>query len=134
MHRDNSTSLKSATEIFSTRHPTSSPPSFSDIDALRTIASHVSYRGAAVLAAGVHALWRLRNNAEGILSQDSKHTLVAYNGSVLENYPQFHETCQKRLDLLAEKSGAAATGILELEHAEESSLLGAAIAVACMGN
>lgn len=86
------------------------------------------------MAAGVHALWRLRNNAEGIQAKDSRHTMVAYNGSVLENYPRYHEMCQKQLDLLAERSGAAATGILELEHAEESSLLGAAIAVACMGD
>lgn len=92
----------------------------------------MSYRGSSVLAAGVHALWGLRNNAEGIDAKDSKHTVVAYNGSVLENYPRFEAMCQKQLDLLAERSGAPASRILELEHAEESSLLGAAIAVACM--
>lgn len=94
----------------------------------------MSYRGSAVLAAGIHALWRLRNDTEGIKATDSQHTLVAYNGSVMENYPRYQDMCQKQLDELAESSGAAASGILELEHAEESSLLGAAVAVACMGN
>jgi len=132
--RDESTPLTTATEMFYARHPTPSPPSYSDILALRTIASHVSYRASAVLAAGIHALWRLRNDAEGIQGKESKHTVVAYNGSVMENYPCFQESCQRHLDLLAERSGASATDILELEHAEESSLLGAAVAVACIGN
>ena len=57
--------------------------------------------------------------------------LVAYNGSVLENYPRFKETCQAQLDVLIEASGGRG-GVLELKYAEESSLLGAAVAVACL--
>ncbi len=103
-----------------------------DIAAIRLIASYVTQRGACFLAAGVHALWGLRNDAESILAQDSSHTLVAYNGSVLENYPHFRETCQKQLDSLVKASGGK-EGCVELMFAEESSLLGAAIAgaVAC---
>lgn len=58
--------------------------------------------------------------------------MVAYNGSVMENYPGYQANCQEYLNKLAMRSGARASCILELEHAEESSLLGAAIAVACL--
>jgi hexokinase len=57
--------------------------------------------------------------------------MVAYNGSVMENYPGFEETCQRTLDGLVEASGGKA-GEVELMYAEESSLLGAAVAVACL--
>ena len=57
--------------------------------------------------------------------------MVAYNGSVMENYPGFEEICQQTLDDLVEASGAKA-GAVELMYAEESSLLGAAVAVACL--
>lgn len=56
---------------------------------------------------------------------------MAYNGSVIEHYPNFKETCQQQLDTLVQASGAE-TGVVELMYAEESSLLGAAVAVACL--
>lgn len=80
----------------------------------------------------MHALWQLRNDAESILPHESSHTLVAYNGSVLENYPGFKVTCQKHLDTLVEASGGK-KGSIELMYAEESSLLGAAVAGAVAG-
>jgi hexokinase len=92
----------------------------------------VSQRAGAILAAALHALWQVRNEAEGIDAKDSRHAVVAYNGSVMENYPGYQKTCQEYLNKLAARSGATAPCILELEHAEESSLLGAAIAVACL--
>jgi hexokinase len=79
----------------------------------------------------VHALWELRNEAENIQASECGHTLVAYNGSVLENYPKFEASCQKQLNDLVEASGSKA-GVVELMYAEESSLLGAAVAVACL--
>ncbi len=75
----------------------------------------------------MHALWQLRNEAESIPAHKSSHTLVAYNGSVLENYPNFKTSCQKHLDSLVEASGGK-KGVVELMFAEESSLLGAAVA------
>lgn len=60
-----------------------------------------------------------------------EHTLVAYNGSVLENYPAFRRNCQQYLDALVVGSGGVEGG-LELVYAEESSLRGAAVAVACL--
>lgn len=109
------------------RHPTASPPTPTDLQTLRLIAAHVTHRAAGIIAAGVHALWQLRNEAESILPHEYSHTLVAYNGSVLENYPGFKVTCQKHLDILVEASGGQ-KGTVELIYAEESSLLGAAVA------
>jgi len=83
------------------------------------------------VAAGVHALGSLRNDAHTMPAFNQQHTIVAYNGSVIEHYPSFKETCQQYLDDLAEASGAE-TGVMELMYAEESSLLGAAVAVACL--
>jgi hexokinase len=79
----------------------------------------------------VHGLWQLHNEGECITAQEAEHMLVAYNGSVLEHYPGFKKTCQLTLDSLVEASGAKA-GVVELIYAEESSLLGAAVAVACI--
>jgi len=50
---------------------------------------------------------------------------------VLENYPNFRATCQEQIDNLVEASGGKA-GTVELMYAEESSLIGAAVAVACL--
>lgn len=97
---------------------------------LRFIASLVTRRASGLIAAGVHSLWHMRNESESIIPSESAHTVVAYNGSVLENYPNFRSNTQKYLSLLVEASGAK-VGTVELMYAEESSLLGAAVAVAC---
>ncbi|KAG9232792.1 hypothetical protein BJ875DRAFT_379956 [Amylocarpus encephaloides] len=128
---DPTPTLSSALEIFSSRHPTALPPTQADMRAIRLTASHVAYRASGVLAAGTHALWELRNTGENISARASSHTLVAYNGSVLENYPGFRAACQKQIDDLVLSSGGG-QGIVELMYAEESSLLGAAVAVACI--
>jgi len=128
---DRSPALSSALQLFVSRHPSAYSPTQSDIEALRLIASHVSFRASALIATGVHALWQMRNEAESISASESSHTLVAYNGSVLENYPDFRVACQKHLDALVEASGGH-KGVIELMYAEESSLLGAAVAVACL--
>lgn len=106
-------------------------PTASDLQALRFIASNVARRATSIVAAGIHALWELRNAAEHISAGAYEHTLVAYNGSVMENYPGFRAGCQRELDVLVEASGGTA-GMVELMYAEESSLLGAAVAVACL--
>ncbi|KAK6613847.1 hexokinase-1 [Botrytis cinerea] len=110
--------------------PILSYPTEIDLRALRLIASLVTLRSSGLIAAGVHALWHMRNTSESIPLANSAHTVVAYNGSVLENYPEFRRNTQKHIDILVEASGAR-SGIVELMYAEESSLLGAAVAVAC---
>ena len=129
---DRSEPLSTASHIFTSRHPTTTPPTLADLQAFRLIASLVSQRACGVIASGVHGLWQLRNEAISIAASEPSHTLVAYNGSVLENYPNFRATCQKHLDTLVEASGGK-KGIIELMYAEESSLLGAAVAVASLG-
>lgn len=79
----------------------------------------------------MHALWTLRNEAEQISPTACSHTLVAYNGSVLEHYPNFKDSCQRTLNELVRVSSGPAASV-ELVYAEESSLLGAAVAVACL--
>jgi len=128
---DLSPTLSNAQQIFTLRHPSIHAPTITDLQSLRLIASYVTQRATGVVAAGVHALWELRNDAEHIKAHESEHTLVAYNGSVLENYPNFKTSCQRQLDGLVEASGGKA-GVVELMYAEESSLLGAAVAVACL--
>lgn len=128
---DTSPMLTRSLQIFISRHPSTHTPTIADLQALQLISSHVAHRAAGVVAAGVHALWQLRNEAESMTADDWEHTLVAYNGSVIENYPGFKETCQQWLDGLVELSGGKA-GVIELMYAEESSLLGAAVAVACL--
>ncbi|EHL03120.1 putative Hexokinase-1 [Glarea lozoyensis 74030] len=80
-----SATLSNAVQLFTSKHPSSCPPTHSDILAIRQIASHVAYRASGVVAAGIHGLWQMRNIAEGIQADKLSHTLVAYNGSILES-------------------------------------------------
>src|SRR5204863_9383966 len=95
------------------------------------ISSYVSSRASCYVAAAVHALWQLRNDSEGISSARMVPTTIGYNGSVLEQYPGYLERCQRELELLVtaelkEKS----TDVVKLRPIVESSLFGAAVAVA----
>lgn len=64
--------------------------------------------------------------------------MVAYNGSVIEHYPGLRANCQAYLDNLVRSSNfhrhrhGGAVRSVELVHAIESSLLGAAVALACV--
>ena len=60
---------------------------------------------------------------------------MAYNGSVIEHYPGYRAHLQTYLDeLVAEKSDSSQgqAGQIALVEARESSLLGAAVALACL--
>lgn len=57
--------------------------------------------------------------------------VVAFNGSVIEQYPHYLQNCQGYIDgLLASAKGKS--GTMKLVGAKESSLLGAAVALACL--
>lgn len=58
--------------------------------------------------------------------------MVAFNGSVIENYPNYLSNCQRYIDDLVEGKGCPEMGGIELVPAKESSLLGAAVASACV--
>ena len=106
--------------------------------ALGALASLVARRSAALLAASVFALWELRHETEaedgaagaGAPPPSPADTKVAFNGSVIEHYPAYRAHCQAYLDGLV--AGSAHPGRVELVPALESSILGAAVALACV--
>lgn len=130
-HIQISSTYREARDIFYTSHPTTKLPTESDIRVLRSIAVAVSERACAILAAAIRALWQLRNEAENGAAHLNDHTVMACNGSVIQNYPGFKTTCQNYLNMLVEMTGGS-VGSLELTSTMESSLLGAAVAVACI--
>jgi len=100
---------------------------------VRLVAAALAKRASALIAAAVHALWEVRADAEANNGgQNAKFpSVVACNGSVIQNYPGFKGNCQGYIDTLVEMSGGE-RGSLDLVTAVESSLLGAAVAVACV--
>lgn len=70
-----------------------------------------------------------RRAAEADLGLDK--TTVAFNGSVIENYPGYLASCQRYIDELVENNGTPKNGGIELVPAKESSIIGAAVASAC---
>ncbi|KAI0894572.1 hexokinase [Annulohypoxylon nitens] len=152
---DTSPTLEKATSEFTKHHPTAASPTLSDITTIRTIATFISRRSAALLAASVFSLWELRHETEAeqapvtpkpTPSNDSgvvlpspsvdeqireieASTKVAFNGSVIEHYPEYLSTCQRYIDDLVAHSQYP--GSVDLVPAIESSILGAAVAIAC---
>ncbi|KAI1472249.1 hexokinase [Daldinia caldariorum] len=155
MEDDTSPGLEKATSQFITHHPSAVPPTLSDIAAIRTLATYISRRSAALLAASVFSLWELRHETEAELAAQSLKatpsndsavalpspsvdeeikeaevsTKVAFNGSVIEHYPQYRATCQQYIDDLV--SHSEHVGSIDLVPTVESSLIGAAVALAC---
>ncbi|WYZ37793.1 hypothetical protein EsH8_II_001299 [Colletotrichum jinshuiense] len=135
---DTSPSFASSIDLFVAQHPSSHTPTASDMSALRTLASLVSRRSAAIIAACIHAIWSLR--LEGLneempdetsperAEEESAlvRTMVAYNGSVIECYPGYLATCQGYVDALVDSKDRG----IDLVLAKESSLLGAGVALA----
>jgi hexokinase len=95
------------------------------------VAAKVSKRATAILAAAVHALWQLTTNAQEGKSEDSRKMMIACHGSVIQSYPGFMANCQGYLDELVRSTGCTKDSLV-LEEAIESSLLGAAVAVAAL--
>ncbi|KAK2003509.1 hexokinase [Colletotrichum falcatum] len=135
---DTSPLLTSSIDLFVSLHPSSHTPTSSDMSALRSLASFVSRRSAAIIAACLHAVWSLRLEAlseeepeegpSGRLAQESSllRTMVAYNGSVIECYPGYLAMCQDYVDALVNRKDRS----IDLVPAKESSLLGAGVALA----
>jgi len=59
-------------------------------------------------------------------------TTVAFNGSVIEHYPGYQDSVQQYMDDLMSSSDRGRDGSIKLVAARESSLLGAAVALACL--
>ncbi|KAK3303347.1 uncharacterized protein B0T15DRAFT_401666 [Chaetomium strumarium] len=158
---DTTPTLSTALATFTARHPTPGyQPTTADLSFLRTLASHIARRSASVVAASLFALWELKAEAEqdllASLDETSSSspspfvaeteaevrtvegkTTVAFNGSVVEQYPGYRQYLQGYIDgLLAERregdAAAAKAGQIALVEARESSLRGAAVALACL--
>lgn len=128
---DSSTNLAAACASFQQHHPLhSGPPALADLRFIKQVTTLVSSRAAAYLATAIHALWSTRLSSEGIKPDEAGHVTIACNGTVMERYPGFRERCQGMLDRLTGISGAHEK--VTLEMARESSIFGAAVAVACM--
>jgi len=110
---------------------------------LRSLSSRISRRSSAIVAASIAALWQLKGEAEQeyklSLGENSPFVgridteialdrmVVAFNGSVIEQYPGYRSNCQRYIDELVGQEG-----IVSLVAAKESSLLGAAVSLACL--
>ena len=125
-------------------------PTPGDMAFLRSLTTAIARRSASIVAASLHAIWELRREGvrEAIEIMDSAHaataertaaaeaelalerTMVAFNGSVVESYPGYRDTCQGLInELVAATSGDTKVG-LDLVPAKESSILGAGVALA----
>ncbi|KAI0870280.1 hexokinase-1 [Hypoxylon argillaceum] len=150
MEADNSSTLEKAMIAFTSAHPCPIPATPSDIAAIRTLASFISRRSAALLGAAVFSLWELRHETAVEEAYGEKksaagdeeeaedlaappHTKVAFTGSVIEHYPGYLARCQNHIAALV--AGAAdpvlAAGSIVLVPAVESSIIGAAVALGC---
>lgn len=133
---DTSLTLEKARTTFLQAHPVRLPLRLNELEFIRDTARLVSRRAAAYLATALHALWTVRTEAEGLeagsnQSSEAARVTVACNGTIIEKYPGYRDLCQKRLDDLCMFSGGQ-QGAVTLQLAAESSIFGAAVAVACM--
>ncbi|KAF7559958.1 hypothetical protein G7046_g4197 [Stylonectria norvegica] len=147
---DTTPKLVEACKQFASHHPSPHVPNFSDMFVLKELASLIAVRSSALIASSVYSFWDvrrisqeayinslpdsspLRPDAEADL--DLPLTTVAFNGSVIEQYPGYLTNCQRYLDELAgiSTSNSEESRTIQLVAAKESSLLGAAVALACV--
>lgn len=128
---DQTTDLSKASARFHVDHPMRSPPKLHELEFIRSICRLASRRAAAYLATSLHALWAVRTSAEGIEPGEASHVTIACDGSMIEKYPGFRQCTQRYLDSLCVLSGAS-EGTVTLDMSPESSIFGAAVAVACI--
>ncbi|KAK8085042.1 Hexokinase [Apiospora hydei] len=130
---DQSSTFDTALPYFAATHPSPVKPTVSDLAAIRALASFISRRSAALLAASVFSLILRAPHplvAEAAAEHALERTKVAFNGSVIEHYPAYQTNCQRYIDQLV-GGQSKHKGAIELVPALESSILGAAVALAC---
>ncbi|KAI1132800.1 hexokinase-1 [Nemania abortiva] len=144
---DTSSTLEKALVAFTSAHSCPIPATPTDISVIRTLASFISRRSAALLGAAVFSLWELRHETalEQACEDDEEkpaaeedpttppHTKVAFTGSVIEHYPGYLARCQKHIATLVTgaENPILAAGSIDLVPAVESSIIGAAVALGC---
>lgn len=144
---DTSLSLSKAISALKQCYPSLPEPTTADMRALQTLASYVSRRSSSIVAASLFALWQLKSETEteylrDLIGAESPfvpeteaelrlpRTIVSFNGSVIENYPHYLTNTQRYIDDLITADGGV-PGSIDLVAAKESSLIGAAVALAC---
>ncbi|KAM3440968.1 hypothetical protein NHJ13734_003032 [Beauveria thailandica] len=145
---DSTSELTEAIRIFSERHPSINVPTTTDMAAIKSLASFVAVRSSALVATCLYTLWDARLEAERDFAQtlpkdsplrkrveddiELEKTTVSFNGSVIENFPGYLESCQRHVNELLQSKGYAKPRSIELVLAKESSLIGAAVTLACI--
>ncbi|KAE8155224.1 hypothetical protein BDV25DRAFT_146348 [Aspergillus avenaceus] len=151
---DTSPSLTSSAALLQKEHTFTHAPSATDLRFLRRVCQTVSTRSAGYLATAIHSMWCLRNEAEfaetasttASIKETQEVTVVeaehpqslsiACDGSVINKYPGFQDRCQGYINQLVQESNLATRKLdalepsIRLELADESAILGAAVAVA----
>jgi hexokinase len=147
LEEDTSLSLAASAALLQKEHTFPSYPSVEDLRFLRRICQLTSRRAAAYLATGIHSMWCLRNEVEFptsvsdplskgtsevtvVESDQSANVTIACDGTVINKYPGFRDTCQSYLDQLSAQSHPSSNSAICLTPAPESAILGAAVAVA----
>ncbi|KAI2791455.1 Hexokinase-1 [Penicillium oxalicum] len=150
IEEDSSVSMSASAALLQKLHTLPSFPPIEDLRFLRRVSQVVSRRAAAYLATAIHSMWCLRNEVEYptttslpddlvkgtsevtvVESTDAeKNVSIACDGTVINKYPGFRDTCQSYLDQLSEQSHHTFGSAIRLEAAPESAILGAAVAVA----
>lgn len=140
--------MDKAIALFSDRHPSKHSPTAADMSVLRSLASFISTRSSALVATCVYTLWDIRLEsqrqyieslpdssaqlAEAKADAAMAETVVSFNGSVIERYPGYLTSCQDYVNFLLQSHGHGKESTIDLVPAKESSLLGAAVASACV--
>jgi hexokinase len=141
--------MSASAALLQKQHTFPSFPPIEDLRFLRRVCQVVSRRAAGYLATAIHSMWCLRNDVEFpaapsvsdgvketpeitvVESDESAKTLsIACDGTVINKYPGFRDTCQAYLDQLCEQSHHTSGSPIRLDPAPESAILGAAVAVA----
>ena len=126
---DRSPSLSPSCQLFQERHPSSRPPSRSDMDFIRHAIGSVSRRSSAYVMASVHALSSLLDHLDGDKplqgSLGPQH--VGCDGSVINKFPEYMSRSQETIEqmLALEAKGRKR---MVLGKTINSTLLGAGIA------
>lgn len=148
-YSDSSLDLQPSRDLFSLRHPSSHTPTTHDLTLLKQLAFFVTSRSSALVAVCVYTFWRLRISSQydyittlpqasperaAAEADDLLETTVAFNGSVIESYPGYSKSCQLYLDDLTAEYGKEGDEkrTIKLVPAKESSLMGAAVALASL--
>jgi hexokinase len=149
IEEDSSVSMSASAALLQKQHTFPSFPPIEDLRFLRRVCQVVSRRAAGYLATAIHSMWCLRNDVEfqaatsvsdGVKEtpeitvvesdESAKNLSIACDGTVINKYPGFRDTCQAYLDQLCEQSHHTSGSPIRLDPAPESAILGAAVAVA----